>query len=116
MVNDPGTYFYKPLDERVYGWFEFCRSGKDLSSPLRNGTPKSSRFSDHLFTESLQTESFEIGKKCNVPTGKFSLWFRPDVRYYAERLRGWGEEGRHPGENLSTEQSKNPTALQFSWA
>jgi hypothetical protein len=29
---------------------------------LRNGTPKSSLFSNHLFTESQQTDSFEIGK------------------------------------------------------
>jgi hypothetical protein len=80
---------------------------------LPNGNEKRQR---EAAIETATRSGKQIAKICKVPTGKFSLWFRTDVRYYAERLRGWGEDGRHPGENINTEQSKNPTALQFSWA
>jgi hypothetical protein len=46
-----------------------------LSSPLRDGAPKSSPFSNHLFTYSLQTDSFEIGKNYsgfNLPHSELS--------------------------------------------
>jgi hypothetical protein len=34
-----------------------------ISSSLRHEASKSSQFSDHLFTDSLQSDYFEIGKE-----------------------------------------------------
>jgi hypothetical protein len=46
-----------------------------ISSLLRNGTPKSSLFSNHLFTESQQTDSFEIGKEGLVCASPYAACF-----------------------------------------